>query len=55
MDRQPGPDPHRLPRDIDGDHRIERSAPALDLPPIRVLDLPPGGIDLLPKVTGPAE
>ena len=37
MDREPGPDPDRLCLDLHSDHRIERRAPALDVPGVRPL------------------
>ena len=44
--------PHRLLFDLDSDHCIERRAPVLGLPPIRVLDVPPLGVDSLAKIAG---
>jgi hypothetical protein len=52
---QPRAHPYIALFDPDADHRSERLSPAVDVPRIRVLDLPAFGVDLLPEVARAAE
>ena len=45
MGVEPRAEPNGPSFDFDGDHGVERGAPALDLPPVRMLDLAPVTVD----------
>jgi hypothetical protein len=52
VDVEPPPDPHRAALDVHRHHGVQRRAPLLRLPRVRMLDLAALAVDLLAEISG---